>query len=1025
MSALRNALAGFYRAPERDVLLPLAAQAALEPAARTRVANTARGLVAAMRETARNGGGIEHFLQQYRISSAEGVVLLCLAEAFLRIPDDHTADRLIRDKVGTAEWEAHLGKSPSSLVNAATVALNLTGRLLAEDETTGVFKRLLARLGEPVVRRAVATAMRFMGEQFVMGRTIEEALARAERDDTRAFRHSFDMLGEGAKTTADAARYHAAYRHAIAAIGARVGTKSVFEAPGISIKLSALHPRFEPAQRERVLRELVPVVRALAEEARAFGMGFTIDAEESERLELSLELFEAVALAPSLAGWDGLGLAVQAYQKRALPVIRWLEGLGARAGRRIFVRLVKGAYWDSEVKRTQERGLPDYAVFTRKAATDVSYLACARAMLRSSHIFPAFATHNALTVAAILEWAGAQRDFEFQRLHGMGGGLYESLLASDPSLACRTYAPVGSHGDLLAYLVRRLLENGANSSFVHQIQDLETPVEGLLADPAEAVQAADGAPHPKVPLPRALFGATRPNSAGIDLSDTAVMATLTADLARAWSRPWVAHSLMDGKDAGGVPAAIFDPACTTRVVGEARSIAAADVARMVELGAAAQPGWDAVPVTERAACLRRAADLLEAQRTDFMAIAIREAGKTIPDAVAEVREAVDFLRYYAVRAEEDFRPLALPGPTGEDNQLTLAGRGVFGCISPWNFPLAIFMGQVAAALVTGNSVVAKPAPQTPLMAYGAVRLLHAAGVPPAVVQLALGGTGVGQALVSHPLLRGVVFTGSTASARSIARALAAGDGPLVPLIAETGGQNAMIVDSSALPEQVVSDLLVSAFQSAGQRCSAARVLFVQDVVADKVLDMLCGAMDELVVGDPARLVTDVGPVIDHAALQRLEQHLAAMGPRVVHRIAAPDGGYFFGPAVVALERLDELRGEVFGPVLHVVRWRAGHLDAVVDAINGTGYGLTLGIHSRIGETVHQVRSRARVGNVYVNRSMIGAVVGVQPFGGEGLSGTGPKAGGPHYLKRFATERVLAVDTTSAGGNATLMSMDSV
>ena len=1007
------------------MLQPLLVQAQLSPAARARVAATARDLVEAMREDARAGGGIEHFLQEYRISSTEGVVLLCLAEAFLRIPDDHTADRLIRDKVGTAGWEAHLGQSPSSLVNAATVALNLTGRLLAEDETTGVFKRLLARLGEPVVRRAVATAMRFMGEQFVMGRTIEEALDRAERPERPVFRHSFDMLGEGARTTADAERYHAAYRHAIVAIGARVGAQSVIAAPGISIKLSALHPRFEPAQRERLLRELVPVVLALAEEARAFGMGFTIDAEESERLELSLELFEVVALAPSLAGWDGLGLAVQAYQKRALPVIQWLETLGQRAGRRIFVRLVKGAYWDSEVKRTQERGLPDYAVFTRKAATDVSYLACARAMLKSPHLFPAFATHNALTVATILEGVGTNRDFEFQRLHGMGGGLYEALLARDPSFACRTYAPVGSHGDLLAYLVRRLLENGANSSFVHQIQDLKAPVERLLADPAEAVAAAGGAPHPKVPLPRAMFGEARPNSAGIDLSDTTVVATLTADLERAWARPWQAASLLEGQAAGGAPLAIVDPACTTRVIGEARSVNAETVARMVGIGAAAQPAWDAVPVVERAACLRRAADLLEARRTDFMAIAIREAGKTIPDAVAEVREAVDFLRYYAVRAEADFHPLVLPGPTGEDNQLTLAGRGVFACISPWNFPLAIFMGQVSAALVAGNVVVAKPAPQTPIMAHAAVRLLHEAGVPPAVMQLALGGTEVGQALVSHPLIRGVAFTGSTGAAKSIARALVAGEGPLVPLIAETGGQNALIVDSSALPEQVVSDLLVSAFQSAGQRCSAARVLFVQDVIADKVLDMLTGAMDELVVGDPSRLVTDVGPVIDGTALQRLERHLAAMGRRVVHRIAVPEGGWYCGPALVALGRLDELKGEVFGPVLHVVRWQAGHLDAVVDAINGTGYGLTLGIHSRIGETVHQVRGRARVGNVYVNRSMIGAVVGVQPFGGEGLSGTGPKAGGPNYLKRFATERVLSVDTTSAGGNASLMSMETV
>jgi RHH-type proline utilization regulon transcriptional repressor/proline dehydrogenase/delta 1-pyrroline-5-carboxylate dehydrogenase len=1011
-----------YRASEPAVVLPLAGQARLAAEVRARIARVAKVLAETMRQAAHSGGGIEHFLQQYRISSAEGIVLLCLAEAFLRIPDDETADRLIRDKVGAAAWEAHLGKSPSSLVNAATAALNLTGRLLAEDETAGVFKRLLARLGEPVVRQAVATAMRFMGEQFVMGRTIVEALERSERPDARPFRHSFDMLGEGAKTAADAARYGRAYQHAIAAIGATVGQRSVFEAPGISVKLSALHPRYEPAQRDRVLRELVPLLLGLAEEARGYGMGFTVDAEESERLELSLELFARVAAAPSLAGWDGLGLAVQAYQKRALPVILWLDALGRQTERRIFVRLVKGAYWDSEVKRTQERGLPDYAVFTRKSATDVSYLACARAMLDAKHVFPAFATHNALTVATILDWAGANRDFEFQRLHGMGGGLYETLLARAPAPACRTYAPVGSHDDLLAYLVRRLLENGANSSFVHQIQDPGTPLESLLEDPVEAVIAAGGEPHPRIVLPRDLYGEARRNSDGLDLSDSQITGQLTAALAQAWARPWIAHSLAAGAKAGSERIALFDPACTGRPIGEAWTVNAGDIARMVETGAVAQRRWSATDVAQRAACLRRAADLLEGRRTEFMAVAVREAGKTIPDAVAEVREAVDFLRYYAGCAETDFRPVLLPGPTGEENRLTLAGRGVFACISPWNFPLAIFVGQVAAALAAGNAVVAKPAPQTPVMAHRAVALLHEAGIPADVLQLALGRAEAGQALIAHPLVRGVAFTGSIAAAKAIARSLVAGDGPLVPLIAETGGQNAMIADSSALPEQVVSDLVVSAFLSAGQRCSAARVLFVQDVVADKLLEMLVGATQELTIGDPGSLATDIGPVIDEAALRRLESHVAAMGSRVVHRSPAPGGGWFFGPAVIELEDLASLKGEVFGPVLHVVRWHAGHLDAVVDAINATGYGLTLGVHSRIGATVKHVRQRARVGNLYVNRSMVGAVVGVQPFGGEGLSGTGPKAGGPNYLKRFATERVVSVDTTSAGGNATLMTL---
>ncbi len=1019
---LKSAIHELYRAPERDVVMPLAASAQLDAAARERVAAAARDFITAMRQAAQSSSGAEHFLQEYRISSAEGVVLLCLAEAFLRIPDDRTADLLIRDKLGSVAWEEHLGRSPSSLVNAATIALSLTGRLLVEDETTGVFRRMLARLGEPVVRRAVVTAMRLIGEQFVTGRTIEEALDRTQHE-AGAFRYSFDMLGEAAKTAADADRYRLAYQHAIAAIGARVGERSVYEAPGISVKLSALHPRYEAAQRDRVMRELLPVMCALAQKARGYGMSFTVDAEESERLELSLELFAALASEPSLAGWNGLGLAVQAYQKRALPVIRWLDALGESTRRRIFVRLVKGAYWDSEIKRTQERGLPDYAVFTRKAATDVSYLACARQMLRAPNLFPAFATHNALTVATILEWAGTGRDFEFQRLHGMGAGLYEALLAQDSTAACRTYAPVGSHEELLAYLVRRLLENGANSSFVHQLQDPHAPVERLLADPAEAVLAAGGAPHPGVPLPRDLYGEARANSVGIDLSDSTVVTRLAGELERAWSRPWTAHSLMDGEQVGEASVQVVDPACHERIVGEAWHASAHEIAKMVGLGVAAQGDWDALAVEQRATYLRDAADLLQARRAEFMAIAIREAGKTIPDAVAEVREAVDFLRYYALRAERDFQPEALPGPTGESNRLTLAGRGVFACISPWNFPLAIFMGQVAAALAAGNAVIAKPAPQTSIMAHRAVSLLHQAGVPPAVLQLALGGAEVGQALISDPRIRGAAFTGSTTAGKRIARALVAGDGPIVPLIAETGGQNAMIVDSSALPEQVVSDLVVSAFQSAGQRCSAARVLFVQDVVTDKILDMLIGATNELIVGDPALLSTDIGPVIDEAALQRLERHVALMGTRVLHRMRALDGGWFFGPAIIELDAVAQLQSEVFGPVLHVVRWQAGHLDDVIDAINATGYGLTLGVHSRIGETVERVRRRARAGNVYVNRSMVGAVVGVQPFGGEGLSGTGPKAGGPNYLKRFATERVVSIDTTSAGGNASLMSME--
>jgi RHH-type proline utilization regulon transcriptional repressor/proline dehydrogenase/delta 1-pyrroline-5-carboxylate dehydrogenase len=903
-----------------------------------------------------------------------------------------------------------------------------TGKLVTMEEADNLLSRLVARVGEPVLRQAVRAAMHFMGDQFILGHTIEAALERSKKLEAEGFRHSFDMLGEGARTMPDARRYLAAYEHAVAALGKAAGKKSVFDAPGISVKLSALHPRYEAAQRDRVLAELTPVVIALAEKARAAGIGMTIDAEETERLELSLELIERVATAPSLKGWDGLGLAVQAYQKRAAAVIGWIDELGARANRRIAVRLVKGAYWDTEIKRAQERGMTDYPVFTRKSATDVSYLACARAMLAAKNIYPAFATHNALTVATLLEWAGQSgnkngHDFEFQRLHGMGDGLYEALHKRDASYACRTYAPVGSHDDLLAYLVRRLLENGANSSFVNRIQDRGVSLDDLIEDPVDAVEAVKASPHPRIPLPVNLYGTTRRNSAGIDLSDRTTIAALEAEFASQPARPWMAASIIGGTEGGGTSRPVVDPSNLSRAIGEVRASSAGDVDRAVMLAAEAQPAWNAAGAGHRADCLRRAADLLEARRIPFMGIAVREAGKTIPDALAEIREAVDFLRYYALRAEEDFRPVALDGPTGEENQLMLAGRGVFACISPWNFPLAIFTGQIAAALAAGNAVVAKPAPQTPIMGFAMVKLLHEAGVPAGALNLVVGGGEIGGKLVAHPAIAGVAFTGSTATAKTIARTLAASDGPIVPLIAETGGQNAMIVDSSALPEQVVADLLTSAFQSAGQRCSAARLLYLQEDVSDRVFDMLAGAMDELRLGDPGLIATDIGPVIDEAAAKRLETHLANMGRRVAHRLAAPKSGWFVGPAVVRIDSPADLPGEVFGPILHVLRWRAGHLDRVVDAINATGFGLTLGLHSRIGDAIDLVRGRARVGNLYVNRSMIGAVVGAQPFGGEGLSGTGPKAGGPNYVRRFATERVSSIDTTSAGGNASLMAIE--
>ncbi len=1012
----------FYRVPEPQLALTSAQAARLDAETRAQVSAVAARLIGRMREHANGTGVIARFLSEYGLSSAEGVVLLSLAEAFLRIPDAFTADLLIRDKLGEADWAAHLDRSSSTLVNAATLALRAGTDLVSESARKGVLHALVRRVGRPLVRRAIGHAMGMLGRQFVLGRTIEEALERAGVA-THRFRYSFDMLGEGARTRADAERYFHAYAMAIDSIGAAAGNRTGADRPGISVKLSALHPRFEPAQRTRVLQELVPVLTTLARRACNHDLAFTVDAEESERLELTLDVFAAVAALPTLDGWNGLGLAVQAYQKRAGAVIEWLDALAARTGRRIPVRLVKGAYWDSEIKRTQERGLDGYPVFTRKAATDVSYLACARVLLAAQHLVPAFATHNALTVATLLEWAGTRRDVEFQRLHGMGDGLYESLLEDNPNVNCRIYAPVGGHDDLLAYLVRRLLENGANSSFVNALQDPTTPIDQLLADPAETVIAFSGTPHPRILLPRDLYGPDRLNAAGIDLSDRMAVDRLQAAMHEVWSGRWDAHSLIDGEAAGQPPGPTCDPACLERPIGSVRMLAPPMAAAACRIGAGAQPAWNARSRHARADCLRTAADLLEARTPTFMAIAIREAGKTIPDALAEVREAVDFLRYYARQAEQALAPLDLPGPTGETNQLTYSGRGLVVCISPWNFPLAIFIGQVSAALAAGNSVIAKPAPQTSIMAHRAVRLMHEAGIPPDVLQLALGDARLGQALVAAPRVSGVVFTGSTTGAKHIERALAAINGTILPLIAETGGQNAMIVDSSALPEQVVGDLITSAFLSAGQRCSAARVLFVQDEVADAIVERLIGAMNELRLGDPAVLSTDIGPLIDGASRQRLQAHLDAMGSRVLHQLPAPAGGHFFGPALVALDDLSLLKTEVFGPVLHVVRWRAGALDVVIDQINATGYGLTLGIHSRVNSTVERVRQRACVGNLYVNRSMVGAVVGVQPFGGEGLSGTGPKAGGPNYLKRLCTERVTTVDTTSAGGNASLWTLD--
>ncbi|TRW17872.1 bifunctional proline dehydrogenase/L-glutamate gamma-semialdehyde dehydrogenase PutA [Glacieibacterium frigidum] len=998
LTAARAQMRTLHRAAEPAVMRALLPAATLDAVTRERVEGRALGLLADLR-AAQGEGWVNRFLHQYRLNTQEGIALLSLAEAFLRVPDSETADLLIRDKIGGADWAAHSGKSDSLLVNSATWGLVLTRAVVGEGGRASVLKRLINRTGEPFVRTAVGAAMRMMGQVFVMGRTIDEAMARAAEPEAKGFTASFDMLGEAARTREDGARYFESYKAAIRSVGA----SKIGGGHSISVKLSALHPRYETAHADTCVPELTAMLHELASEAARAGIGLTVDAEESERLDMSLDIIATVAALPDLKGWDGFGMAAQAYGKRARAVVDWAQALGAGTGRRLMVRLVKGAYWDSEIKRTQEAGLPDYPLFTRKAATDVSYLACAKAMLDAPNILPAFATHNALTVATIMEWAGGPEGFEFQRLHGMGEGLFERAVR-EGGYACRTYAPVGGHRDLLAYLVRRLLENGANSSFVHQLADASVSDADLLADPAVKIASVGGSAHPSIPLPRDIFPG-RINSSGLDLADADTLAATSADILA-----------FDEADA------LFGKRTTVKD--------AHDRYANVEVGALLQraevaDGLAKLSVEDRAAILERLADLIEADRIPLMALCVREAKKTIPDALAEVREAVDFCRYYAIRARTDFAPVLLPGPTGERNELRLAARGPFACVAPWNFPLAIFIGQVAAAFVAGNPVLAKPAPQTPKIAAAAVVLAHAAGIPEDALALVLGGAEAGRALVADPRIQGVAFTGSTATARAIARTLLEDDSrPLVPLIAETGGINAMIVDSTALPEQVVADVVTSAFRSAGQRCSALRLLLLQEDIAEKTLHMLGGAMDTLVLGEAGDPRTDVGPVIDAAAYERLETYRQSQKARWVHALSTEHPG-IVPPTIIRLDRIADLKQEWFGPVLHVVTWKAGELDATLAAVNATGFGLTMGLHSRIASTAERVACAAKVGNLYVNRSMIGAVVGSQPFGGEGLSGTGFKAGGPHYLLRFATERTVSTDTTSAGGNASLLSIEDV
>ena len=1015
-----------YAPPDEAIAAQLLAELPRSAEAEQRVDAHATRLVRAIRARARGLGGIEDFLREYSLSTREGLALMVLAEALLRVPDAATADRLIEDKLAAGDFTHHDVKSAAFLVSASAWALGITARVIHPGETPdNILQELARRIGLPALRTAVRQAMRLLGSHFVLGQTIEEALERAS--GRREARYSFDMLGEGARTAADAARYLDAYAAAIEAIGRWAGNARLPERPGISVKLSALHPRYEAVSRERVLADLVPKLIGLAHHAKAHDLNFTIDAEEADRLELSLEVVGAVLRDGSLRSWDGFGLAVQTYQKRAPAMIDWTVAAAQACDARLMVRLVKGAYWDTEVKRAQERGLADYPVFTRKAMTDLCYAACVRKLLAARPLlYPQFATHNALTVASVVEEAGGTEGYEFQRLHGMGEALYAALLAERPDAACRVYAPVGGHKDLLAYLVRRLLENGANSSFVSVAADPAVPIADILRRPQDQVADPSRARHPHIPLPRDLFAPARRNSAGIEFGERAALESLLRAIRMETPTAATAAPLVAGVAREGRRRAVISPIDAKTVVGQVIEADEATAAAAMSAATAGFAAWAATPRETRAAALERAADAIEARRARFMALMALEGGKTLDDALAEVREAADLCRYYARAARHTLAPAAMPGPTGESNELTWRGRGVFVCISPWNFPLAIFIGQVAAALAAGNTVVAKPAEQTPLIAAEAVRLLYAAGVPASALHLVPGDGKAGAQLVAHRDVAGVAFTGSTEVALSINRALAAKSGPIVPLVAETGGINAMIVDATALPEQVTDDVVTSAFRSAGQRCSALRLLCVQDDVADAIIAMIEGAAAELKVGDPREPSTHVGPIIDADAKARLDRWIADRAAEGSVRFrwdrgrTLPPGGTYVAPTIISLDRARDLAEEVFGPVLHVVRWRASELDRLIDDITASRYGLTLGVHSRIDATVEHITAALPIGNIYVNRNMIGAVVGSQPFGGTGLSGTGPKAGGPNYLRRFAAEQVVSTNTAAAGGNASLL-----
>lgn len=1028
ISVLRAAINQAYLADENEIVGELlAGVGTYNPAI---VSDCAKMLVNAVREKKEQQSPIDAFLREYRLNSQEGVVLMSIAEALLRIPDSTTQDLFLQEKLTHADWQNHLRHSDSFLVNLSSQALLFTSKfedyvLLSEKQRFSVFEKLLSRIGAPLIRSALKHAMRYLAEQFVFANSIQQAVQRSEQETK--YRHSFDMLGEGALTTCDAERYYQSYLSAIATLAEHATYTDIYANPGISIKLSALYPRYEPLQHIRAVKELTDKLLLLAQKARAANISITVDAEESERLEMSLDIFSGVFTHPDLSGWSGLGLAVQAYQKRALPTLRWLAALAENQHTKIPLRLVKGAYWDSEIKRAQENGLSSYPVFTHKSATDLSYLTCSQFILsRPDGFFPQFATHNAHTLAAVYHCGKQHPGYEFQRLHGMGEALYHEIIEiQNWQKPCRIYAPVGHFHELLPYLVRRLLENGANTSFINQIERSDISVEELLREPAELVKTSSN--KSQIALPCSLYGEQRLNSHGLNLADPELLQQLQQNLDNLADKFWQASPLINGSHYSGEQHPVINPSDNRLTIG---SVVYADKKAIEQaLNGAAKTfiEWRHSPVIFRVDCLKKAADLLEQHRLELVSLCIREGGRTIKDALAEVREAVDFCRYYAQSALELFSvPIKLPGPTGEENLLYHYGRGVFVCISPWNFPIAIFIGQITAALAAGNTVIAKPAAQTSLTAMRCVEILHLAGIPETVLQfLPANGSLIGQNLLPDSRVAGVAFTGSTETARFINRQLAQHHRTIVPLIAETGGQNVMIADSSALLEQLVQDTLVSAFNSAGQRCSALRVLFVQKEIADKTIVMLIGAMQELSMGDPGDYKTDIGPVIDPAALTSLTNHVKTMQQqaKLLYQHTLHNSlrqGSFFPPTLIEIQTLSQLTQEVFGPVLHLIRYDTSELDQVIKAVNATRYGLTLGIHSRIDANIKTIQKGVKVGNIYINRNMIGAVVGVQPFGGMELSGTGPKAGGPDYLRRFAIEQTVTTNTAAIGGNASLL-----